>query len=911
MPKQTNTPTQSPDIEKPWAKRASEIVETLDVSVSTGLSEAAVERRRETYGENRLRDTESRSAWQILVEQFASLIMALLAIASVTSFIFGDVVEGFAILVVIVLNATIGFVTELRAVRSMEALKELSSVTAKVRRDGNVQEIPAEQLVPGDILVLTGGDVITADVRLIEASKLQADESALTGESVPVAKQTDAVSAETPLAERTSMVYKGTAVTRGAGEGIIVTTGMATELGQISELVAQAEEEATPLEERLDVLGRKLIGVTLGIAVFVAISGIIAGREIQLMIETAIALAVASVPEGLPIVATVALARGMWRMAQRNALINRLSAVETLGATNVILTDKTGTLTENRMTAARFTLHDQQIGVTGHGLATEGEFYLEDENEDNANLVSSEDNEELRRALKIGVLCNNADLGDDLENLDKEDTVGDPLEIALLIAGIKAGLRRTDLLNRTPEVREVAFEAETKMMATYHKQNGHYLVAVKGALEAVIDASSEILTSEGQRPLDEDMRRAWLERNESLAADGLRVIALAEKSLDAENIDLEDNNPYKDLMFVGLAALLDPPREEVRSSPSYLSLSRIRPEMQSQRMTEAIMLPEPIQTQAEVAFVAATLFVDQIPQAAFHHPTAQRDEIDERDTDAQHQALQPRGISDMRRFQIKAVILFIPKHLFDPHPFAVRAQDAAGPRLIGNQIPGLILIGIPMQDQPKPAHRILLGQAHPPDSTRFAGLQLKVIQLLPLLTRNTNLDTPLLAHNKVPVAPTEPAQQRHMLKFSVAQHQNVRVRRQQSRNALKQRQLLRCRRVTARSFVHTPRQGQGTVPIRQTNHQQTVVKAHLRGVNDQAHLLSLKHRQNLPGQRSIPSIYIHRFIGQKAPQAVHQTDLTSRHRPFTNNLTQMNAAFHTQAGDQQGQVTHARDPRFG
>jgi Ca2+-transporting ATPase len=563
MSQQDKTTTQSPGLDQPWAKEAREVVDALDVSVSEGLSESEVERRRETYGENRLRDTETRSALQILLEQFKSLIVALLAAASVASFIFGDVVEGFAILVVIVLNAVIGFVTELRAVRSMEALKELSSVTAKVRRGDNVQEIPAEELVPGDILVLAGGDIVTADARLLKASKLQTDESALTGESVPVAKQTDPIDEEAPLAERTSMVYKGTAVTRGAGEGVIVTTGMETELGQISALVAEAEEEATPLEERLDSLGRTLIGVTLGIAAIVAVSGIIAGREIQLMIETAIALAVASVPEGLPIVATVALARGMWRMAQRNALINRLSAVETLGATNVILTDKTGTLTENRMTAVHFTLHDRRVGVTGRGLETEGEFHLEDgDGDERTARVAPDESEELRRALEVGVLCNNADLSADLEDLGREDTVGDPLEIALLIAGTKAGIRRADLTDRMPEVREVAFEAETKMMATYHEtDDGRYRVAVKGALEAVIDASTQIMTSDGSQQLDGEMRDTWIERNETLAADGLRVIALAEKVVDDDEVD-----PYENLTFIGLAALLDPPREEVRSS---------------------------------------------------------------------------------------------------------------------------------------------------------------------------------------------------------------------------------------------------------------------------------------------------------------------------------------------------------
>ena len=537
-----------------WHRDAGEVLEALDVSLDQGLSESEVQQRRERYGENRLRDTETKSALQIFIEQFKSLIVGLLAAAAILSFAFGEWVEGIAIAVVILLQALIGFVTELRAVRSMEALQALSSVNAKVRRDGQVQEIHAEELVPGDVVILQGGDVITADLRLAEASKLQVDESALTGESVPVAKQVSPVEEETPLAERTSMAYKGTAVTRGAGEGVVVATGMSTELGEISTLVAEAEEEATPLEERLEQLGRKLIWVTLGIAVVVAISGILAGRDLFLMVETAIALAVASIPEGLPIVATVALARGMWRMAQRNALINKLSAVETLGATNVILTDKTGTLTENRMTVVNIVLEGERVSITGRGLNRDGEFKRDGEP------ISPNEDARLRQALEVSVLCTDASLPP--EDADAAEAVGDPLEVALLVAGAKAGLRRDELLETQPEVREVAFDAEAKMMATYHKEDGRYRVAVKGALEAVIDASTEILNTEGERlPVDDDVRDRWHAKNMQLAEEGLRVIALATKTVDDPEAE-----PYENLTFLGLTALLDPPREPVREA---------------------------------------------------------------------------------------------------------------------------------------------------------------------------------------------------------------------------------------------------------------------------------------------------------------------------------------------------------
>ncbi|MGC9320568.1 MAG: cation-translocating P-type ATPase, partial [Armatimonadota bacterium] len=464
--------------------------------------------------------------------------------------------------VVILINAVIGFVTELRAVRSMEALQELTRVDSKVLREGQVQEVRAEEIVPGDVVLVDGGDVVTADLRLFEASKLQANESALTGESVPVGKQTDPVDEDITLAERASMLFKGTAVTRGSGKGVVVATGMETELGNISSLVEAAEEQVTPLQRRLSQLGRRLIWVTLGVAGLVTALGVVRGRDLFLMIRSGIALAVASVPEGLPIVATVALARGMWRMARRNAVVNRLSAVETLGSTNVILTDKTGTLTENRMTVTEVLVPSADdtaadIEVSGEGLELEGSFSRD------GQAVDPAEHEVLRRSLQVGVLCNNAALQ---RNGPDEDpsSVGEPTEVALLVAGAKAGMARDALTDEMPEVREVAFDSEVKMMATFHEQRDGgdgYFVAVKGALEPVINASTHVLTEDGERELTDEVRQAWIERNEKLAERGLRVIATASRSADSE-----DEDPYHDLTFLGFQAMLDPPREDVRDA---------------------------------------------------------------------------------------------------------------------------------------------------------------------------------------------------------------------------------------------------------------------------------------------------------------------------------------------------------
>jgi len=303
---------------------------------------------------------------------------------------------------VVLLNAAIGFATELQAVRSMEALRRLGHVRTRVRRGGRIEEVPAEDLVLGDIVIVEGGDVVTADLRLIDASKLQVDESPLTGESSPVDKTTAPLPADAPLADRTNMLFKGTAITRGSAMAIVVAAGMQTELGRISSLVETAEDTATPLEIRLAELGRGLIAATLGIAAAAAVSGILRGRELFAMIETSVVLAVAAIPEGLPIVATIALARGMWRMARRNALVNRLSAVETLGSAQIICTDKTGTLTENRLTASRILLPSETLESDRTGWCDAA-----------GRTIDPDTRAPLRELLEVGVLCNNASISSD------------------------------------------------------------------------------------------------------------------------------------------------------------------------------------------------------------------------------------------------------------------------------------------------------------------------------------------------------------------------------------------------------------------------------------------------------------------------------------------------------------------
>jgi Ca2+-transporting ATPase len=537
--------------ETAFARQASDVARALGVDPTSGLSPGEARHRLKKYGANKLRQKERKSLFAILRHQFGSVIVWLLTGAAALSFVLGDIAEGVAIIVVLVINGAIGFFTELRAARSMEALIRIAEVRTRVRRGGEERMIEAHELVPGDLVVLEAGDVVTADLRLVEASNLQADESVLTGESVPVGKAVEPVADDAGLGDRASMAFKGTAITQGSGAGIVVATGMATEIGRISDLAQSAEGEAPPLERRLDRLGHRLVWLTLGLAVLTIAAGILRGYEVAVMVQTGVALAVAAVPEGLPVVATLSLARGMWRMSERNALITRLSSVETLGAITVILTDKTGTLTENRMTTARYLLagSDVEVADSGEGFQTGGE------------AIEPGKDDRLGWALRIGALCNNAGLGDGSE----DDRAGDPMEIALLSVAKKAGLSRADLLQDHPEEHEHAFDPVLKMMATVHDDGDAHLFAVKGAPEAVIGACTEVLGPDGPEPLDDAGRAEWGERNAEAARDGLRLLALAMKRAGP------DADPYENLTLVGLVGLRDPVRQGV---PDAIAASR-------------------------------------------------------------------------------------------------------------------------------------------------------------------------------------------------------------------------------------------------------------------------------------------------------------------------------------------------
>lgn len=505
----------------------------LKVAPDQGLSPAQVDEQRAVFGANRLGKAETKSWIAILRVQFKSPLMMLLGAAAGLSMMFGDYAEGIAIVVVMVINGAIGFWAENKAEHSMAALRKMGRATTRVRRSGHVMTVPAEDLVPGDIVLFEAGDIVTADTRLMKTVQLQCDESLLTGESVPVdkeyASEDTSQSGSSQDQSQKGRMFKGTTVTRGSSVGQIVATGTNTRLGEISRLADTATGAVSPLERRLQKLSEQLLFAVLVLAVLMTIAGIVSGHEMVLMIKTGIALAVAAIPEGLPIVATLALARGMWRLAGHNALIKRLSAIETLGSVNVIFTDKTGTLTENRMTAMTLSVAENP---EANGLSVP--------------MAAA------RRGLRVCALCYS---GTDPDHLS------DPMETALVTAAGQASIMPLETEKQFPRVNEEAFDANVRMMATVHSDQKRFLYLVKGAPEAVLAASARIAGADGDEDLTDRERVFWMARTTELASGGMRILALAEKTSN----DAGDA-PYEGLVFLGLVSLKDPPRSDVAAA---------------------------------------------------------------------------------------------------------------------------------------------------------------------------------------------------------------------------------------------------------------------------------------------------------------------------------------------------------
>ncbi|MFO7815211.1 MAG: cation-transporting P-type ATPase [Halanaerobiales bacterium] len=532
------------------------VLESLDVNNKEGLSQSKADQRLKESGPNTLKKGSQISPWAILLSQFKNIIVILLIIASSISFFIGDTIEGIAILAVIIINALFGFITEYRAEKSVEELKKMVTTEAKVLRGGKIKEINSENVVPGDILIIEEGDRVTADGRLLEADNLSLDESALTGESKPVNKHTEKIEDDVPLAETKNMIYMGTAVTRGNGIAVVTETGEKTQMGEISELLSKTVDEKTPLEEKLDQLGKSLIVITLVLAGIVSLLGIINGREIIEMLKTGIALAIAAVPEGLPAVATITLAIGMRIMAKHNALVKSLPAVETLGSTTVICTDKTGTLTENQMTVNQIFLNDKNIEVTGTGYKPEGKF------KENNEVLDIEHNEDLQLFLKAATLSSNA-------AISKEDdlwkVVGDPTEGALVAAANKAGISKIEMEEKDYiRTDEIPFTSEQKFMAvSYTEPKDKEYIYFKGAPSVVLDKCDKYQNNNSIEDLDEIAKEKFTDINHKLGRAGLRILGVAYKEKEEEDInkDIEKN-----LIFLGFAGIMDPPRADVKES---------------------------------------------------------------------------------------------------------------------------------------------------------------------------------------------------------------------------------------------------------------------------------------------------------------------------------------------------------
>ncbi len=526
-----------------------------------GLDPDEAGRRLATFGPNRLRRHRPTSAFTILAGQFTSVVVLLLVAAAVVALLLGDTLESAAIAVVLTINAAIGFVVELRARRAMEALVRYETDTARVVREGTERRIPAEELVPGDVIALSAGDAVPADARLIQVAEVRAIEAPLTGESMPASKWLEpSPHPDTPVAERDAMVHAGTVIAVGEARAVVVATGPATVIGHIGELVAGVEEERTPLERRMNALGQRLVWLALGIATVVALVGVARGVAVELMLETGIALAIAAVPEGLPAVATVALAAGLRRMARRNALVRRLTAVEALGSTTVVCTDKTGTLTAGEMTVTMVETLDDTIHTTGVGYRSGGGFTRDDD------VVDPADDDVLGAVLRVALLASRSEV-----DMESGTATGDPTDAALVVAARKGGYQREALLEDFPADGEIPFSSERRISASFHRRPSGRYAAVKGALPDLLALCGSGRRRDGDVALSEALRETLLERNRQLAEDGLRVIAVAEGSAEPGIDDLPEN-----LTFLALIGILDPPADGVQETVEQLRDAGIR-----------------------------------------------------------------------------------------------------------------------------------------------------------------------------------------------------------------------------------------------------------------------------------------------------------------------------------------------
>lgn len=536
-----------------------QVEKALETDFSTGLLSEEVKKRISKYGLNELDEGEKQSALLLFFSQFKDFMVLVLLAATLISGLLGEYIDAIAIIAIVIINGFLGFFQERKAEKSLSALKELSAPQVSVLREGQWVKVPSKDIVIGDILKFTSGDRIGADVRVIESRSLEIEESALTGESVPVSKHIDPLTTVNPgIGDMENIAFMGTMITRGSGIGVVVATGMKTAMGQIADLLQNAESGETPLQRRLEQLGKILITVALLLTVLVVAIGVLQGHALYEMFLAGVSLAVAAIPEGLPAIVTVALSLGVQKMIKKNAIVRKIQAVETLGCASVICSDKTGTMTQNKMTVTHLWSGGHTWTVDGVGYKPQGNFYR------NERTLHPKDEKALQQMLIFGMLCNHSEL------VMKEEEIiidGDPTEGALLVSAMKAGFERPTLLNEFTIINEFPFDSARKMMSMHVKdKQGRHFIVTKGAPDVILGISESILWEEKTQYLGKEMQIKVQEAINGLASKALRTIAIAYKPVPANTVILSEQEAEKKLTFIGVQGMIDPPRPEVKEA---------------------------------------------------------------------------------------------------------------------------------------------------------------------------------------------------------------------------------------------------------------------------------------------------------------------------------------------------------
>lgn len=557
-----------------------EVVEQIGSDLHNGLTEGEAAARLAKNGPNELKGKPRATMWEMLLEQFKDFLVLILIAASIVSAFVGEVADSLVIVTIVVLNAVLGVFQETKAEKALEALQKMAAPNTKVIRGGVLLTIPSRELVVGDIVRLEAGDYVPADVRILESMNLKVEEASLTGESVPVEKETAALNHEAPLADRHNMAYMGTVVTYGRGRAVVIGTGMDTEIGKIAEMISSFEEQSTPLQEKLASFGKVLGILCLAVCAVVFVLGIYQGYrdghltwdEVTLLFMTAVSLAVAAIPEGLPAVVTIVLAIGMQRMVKKNSIVKKLHAVETLGSTTVICSDKTGTLTQNQMTVVRLFADGQLLAVSGEGYSPQGEFSRD------GQALAVADEPGLKVLLQGSALCNDAIL----QTTDDQGwkIAGDPTEGALVVVAAKAGFDRDSMNGQFPRVQEIPFDSSRKMMTTFHRLPGGGIRAfVKGAPDILLNRCTKILIRDSIHDLAAPETADISAANSAMARRALRVLAVGYRDFPDMPADLDPARIEQELTFVGLLGMIDPPRSEAREAVKICAKAGIRPVM--------------------------------------------------------------------------------------------------------------------------------------------------------------------------------------------------------------------------------------------------------------------------------------------------------------------------------------------